>query len=101
MCNVEPQSCAQRVFFVFRAEHSLRNVSASAGLGAWIPSQPPLHSEIHNESEHRERPDGVARPAQMEIGEECSWVGSGSARCLCVRANNLQMRFEHVHAANL
>src|SRR6185437_16969403 len=98
MRNVEPQSRAQRVLFIFRAEHSLRYVSAAAGLGTRIPRQPPLHSEIHNEGEYRERPNGAARPAEVKIWQKRSWVGGGSARRLRVGADHLQMGFERVHA---
>src|SRR5256885_8638162 len=47
--DVEPESCAERIFFVFGGKNSLRDVAAASGFRAGIPTAPPLDAEEEDE----------------------------------------------------
>src|ERR1700733_12092456 len=49
--DIEPEHGKQALAFVARAENSLGDVTAAAGLGAGIPESPPLDAEINGEGD--------------------------------------------------
>ena len=67
MRDVEPQHGKQSLPLVARAENPLRDVSAAARLRSRIPERPPLHAEIHAESNHRQSPECFAGEALRKI----------------------------------
>ena len=70
----------ERIFLVLRAEHALRDVTATTRLGAGIPARPPLHAEVQHKCDDRQRPDRVARPALMEVRKESGDVARRLSR---------------------
>ena len=99
--DVKPKRRAKRVFLVLGTEHPLRNITAASGLSAWIPCQPPLHSQKNNECEHRQRPYCLAGHAVAKIWKKSRRIGGWSASGLHVVLDCLQMRLKFMHAADL
>ncbi len=101
MRDVEPQGRAQGILLVFGAEHALRHVAATPRLRARIPSQPPLHAQIHKERQQRQGPDGTGGPSQMEVGQEGNGVRGLRSRLANVVLDHLQLHLQRMHAADL
>jgi hypothetical protein len=59
MGNVEPQRRSHGLLLVRGGQHALRDVAATAGLGARIPRAPPLHGKRHDE--HGEHGRGIGK----------------------------------------
>ena len=81
--NVEPEHRQQAVPLVARAEDTLCNVPAAAGLRARIPERPPLQSQEHHESEGGQGPESFGGEGARKVRKECSGIGragNGSAR---------------------
>jgi len=53
--EIEQQGRSHRVFLILGREHTLRDVSAAAGLRAGIPDIPPLHRDRQNQHGHQGR----------------------------------------------
>ncbi len=91
MRDVEPQRREQRILFVLRAEHALRDVAAAAGLGAGIPGGPPVHRNVDQERDHR-------HPRGVQVGDE---VEHGAlARPARRRSTRASLRLHAVDAAD-
>ncbi len=65
--DVEPQHGKQSMPLIARAENPLRDVTAAARLRSRIPERPPLHSQMHQKREHRQRPQGFAGEPARKI----------------------------------
>ncbi len=78
MRDVEPKRGEEGITLVLRAEHALRDITASARFGARVPGRPPVHGDIDEEC-HRRHPDG------MEIGHEAEESASVAAELLLHR----------------
>src|SRR5581483_10509319 len=101
MCNVEPQRSAQRMLLIFRAEHALRNITAATRLCARIPRCPPLHAEVHDESQQRQRPDMRSSQPGMKIRKERHHIRSRLSCRPCCVTHNRKLELESVHASKL
>ena len=99
--DVEPESCAERIFFVLGAEHALGDVAAATWLGAGIPTGPPLDGEVERESDDGESPESVGGPAEMKRGEEGKDRAGGVARFMRQGVDVRELEFERGHAADL
>ena len=53
--NRVPERGEEGVRLVLRAHHALRDVTAAARLGPWIPAGPPLHPGVRRKGQRRER----------------------------------------------
>ena len=99
MGDVEPQSCAERIFFVFRAEHALRYVAAATGFRSGIPASPPLHRQVKTKCNDRQCPQGIGGPAEMEGRKEGENRTGGLSRLTHHAIHVGQLDFEHGQAA--
>ncbi len=80
MRDVEPEHGQQSVRFVLRAEDALRNVATATGLRSGIPERPPLQSDIHHKSDHRQQPQSFLRKWAREIGKESGSIARARSR---------------------
>ena len=79
--EVKPQYRQQPVSFVLSAEDPLRDISSAARFRAGIPEGPPLHRQMHDEGDHRQRPQSFAGEAAGKIRQKSRDVAcSGSGR---------------------
>src|SRR5947209_11928967 len=101
MCDVEPKSGTERILLVLSAEHTLRDVSTTAGLRSRIPRQPPLHSQINHESQDWQSPNRIVEPAVTEVRKESGWIRGRNPSGLHIASNCLEMRLKRVHASDL
>ena len=69
--KVEPQDGKQTVAFVLRAEDALRDISSAAWFRARIPEGPPLHGQVNDEGDDRQRPKSFAADPARKIRQEC------------------------------
>src|SRR5207237_10747482 len=93
--------CAQCGCRILGADHALRHISPAAWLSARVPRRPPLHSQIDEEGDKRNRPNGVCSPAKVEIGQERCWIGSMCSALLRRLADDLQLKLEGLYTSDL
>src|SRR5205807_7989427 len=98
--DVEPESCAEGIFFVFGGENSLRDVAAAAGLRTGIPTAPPLDAEEEGEGDERNRPKGFAGEAVRKVWKEVERIGNAAAGLCGFGADDAEAQRECADAAD-
>ena len=94
MRDVEPESCAKRIFFVLRAENSLRDVTTAAGFRARIPTAPPLDAQKEDEGDERNGPESFACETVRKVWKEGKRIGDGAASLCSFSADDAEPQCE-------
>src|SRR5439155_7606768 len=84
--EVKPQHGKQSIAFIFRAENPLRDVSSAARFRTRIPEGPPLHGQMNDERNDRQRPKSFASEPARKIRQQRGDVTrAGANSCTSLR----------------